>query len=135
MLRDSEHPDPPTSLLCFILFNGYLLMRGSNTSCPCFALRSFLIKHPSTFQNFFIFTLLPGSSVLLQTPNVQNTILLHKVIALSLPGSNYLEPTPCFCPSLFTCQFFRIFLANLSFQKRFLQSYCPEMRARVCVSV
>ena len=79
MLRDSEHSDPPTSLLCFILFNGYLLRRGSNTSCPCFALRSVLIKLPSTFHTFFTFTLLPGSSVLLQTPNVQNTILLHKV--------------------------------------------------------
>ena len=34
----------------------------------CFALRSFLISLPSTFQNFFTFTLLPGSSALLQTP-------------------------------------------------------------------
>ena len=33
----SEHLDPPTSLLCFILFIGYLLSRGLNTSCLCFA--------------------------------------------------------------------------------------------------
>ena len=59
----SEQPDLPTSLLCFILFTGYLLSRGSNTNCLCFALR-FLIRLPSTFQNFFIFTLLPGSSAL-----------------------------------------------------------------------
>ena len=32
----SEQPDTPTSLLCFILFTGYLLSRGSNTSCLCF---------------------------------------------------------------------------------------------------
>ena len=58
----------PTSLLCFILFTGYLLSRGSNTNCLCFALRSFLIRLPSTRKNFFTFTLLPVSSALLQTP-------------------------------------------------------------------
>ena len=72
MLQDSfsEQPDSPTSLLFFILFTGYLLSRGSNTSCLCFALRSFPIKLPCTFQNFFTFTLLhiPGNSALLQTP-------------------------------------------------------------------
>ena len=70
MLQDSfsEQPDLPTSLLCFILFTGCLLSRGSNTNCLCFALRSFFIRLPSTFQNFFTFTLLPGSSALLQTP-------------------------------------------------------------------
>ena len=70
MLQDSfsEQPDLPTSLLCFILFTGYLLSRGSNTNCLCFALRSFLIRLLSTFQNFFTFTLPPGSSALLQTP-------------------------------------------------------------------
>ena len=59
---------PRHPLLCFILFTGYLLSRGWNTNCPCFALRSFLISLPSTFQNFFNFTLLSGSSALLQTP-------------------------------------------------------------------
>ena len=38
------------------------------TSCLCFALRSLLIRLPSTSQNFFTFTLLPSSSALLQTP-------------------------------------------------------------------
>ena len=70
MLQDSfsEQPDLPTSLLCFTFFTGYLLNRGSNTNCLCFALRSFLIWLPSTFQNFFTFTFPPGSSALLQTP-------------------------------------------------------------------
>ena len=70
MLQDSfsEQPDLTTPLLCFILFTGYLLSRGSNINCLCFALRSLLIRLPSTFQNFFTFTFLPGSSALLQTP-------------------------------------------------------------------
>ena len=70
MLQDSfsEQPDLPTSLLCSILFTGYLLNRGSNTNCLCFALRSFLVMLPSTFQNFFTFTLPPGSSAVIQTP-------------------------------------------------------------------
>ena len=69
MLQDSfsEQPDLPTSLICFILFTGYLLSRGPNKNYLCFALRSFLIRLPSTFQNF-TFTLPPGSSALLQTP-------------------------------------------------------------------
>ena len=33
-------PDPPTSLLCFILFTGYLSNRGSNISCLCFKIIS-----------------------------------------------------------------------------------------------
>ena len=45
-----------------------LLSRGSNTNCLCFVLRSFLTRLPSTFQNYFTFTLPPGSSALLQTP-------------------------------------------------------------------
>ena len=37
----SEHPHPPTSLLCFILFTGYLLRRGLNTNCLlCFKIIS-----------------------------------------------------------------------------------------------
>ena len=52
MLQDSfsEQQDLPTSFLCFILFTGYLLSRGSNTNCLCFALKLFLIRLPSTFQ-------------------------------------------------------------------------------------
>ena len=32
------------------------LNRGSNTNCLCFALRSYLIRLSSTYQNFFAFT-------------------------------------------------------------------------------
>ena len=63
-----EHPDPSMSFLCYIFFTGYLLNRGTNTNCLWFALRLFLIKLPYTFQNFFTFTPLSGSSALLQTP-------------------------------------------------------------------
>ena len=104
----SEHPDPPTSLrLCFILFGtGYLLTRGLIQ--VVFALRLFLVKPPSTFQNFLIFTLLPGSSALLQIhecsdchPSAQRPV----VSALSLIRLSYPEPaTPRFCPSFFLCQ-------------------------------
>ena len=89
MLQDSfsEQPDPPTSLLCFILFTGYLLSRGSNTSYLCFALRSFLTGLPSTFQNFFSFTFLPGRSAPLQKPECSEYRLSQQspvVSALSL---------------------------------------------------
>ena len=100
----SQHPDPPKSLrLCFILFGtGYLLTSGLIQ--VVFALRLFLIKPPSTFQNFLIFTLLPGSSALLQIhecsdchPSAQRPV----VSALSFIRLSYPEPTPRFCPSFF----------------------------------
>ena len=110
MLQDSfsEQPDLPTSLLCFILFTGYLLSWGSTTNCLCFALSSFLIRLPSTFQNRFTFTFLPGSSALLQTPECSEyhpSEVLWSALFL-LPGSSYLEPTPCFCPPFYLCQLF-----------------------------
>ena len=40
-------------------------------------------------------------------PSVQNTILPNKVLwsaLFLLPGSSYLEPTPCFCPPFCLCQ-------------------------------
>ena len=87
-----------------------LLSRGSNTSCLFFALKSFLIRPPSTFQNFFTFTLLPASSALLQTPKwPEFSILLHEIqwsALFLLPGSSFLEPAPCFCPSICLCHFF-----------------------------
>ena len=60
-------------LQCNSLLTGcpkYLLSKHqtSNMCCFCFVLRSFLIRHPSTFYKCFTFTLLPGSPALLQTP-------------------------------------------------------------------
>ena len=110
MLQDSfsEHRDPPpTSPLFFILFTGYLLSRGLNTSC--LGLRSFLIRPPSIFQNFCTFTFLPGSSALQQTPGCSQSHPSEQspvVSALLLPASSYLEPSPCFCLSFYLCQFF-----------------------------
>ena len=113
---------PPLSLPCFVLFIDYLLSRGSNTPCLCFALRSFLNKSPSTFQSFFTFASLPGSSALLQTPVFLNTILPNKVqwsahFLLIIIGSSYLEPNPCFCLLFCLCQFFQIFPENHSLFK------------------
>ena len=53
-------------------------------------------------------------------PIFQNTILPNKVQNFLLPGSSYLEPAPCFCLSFYLCQFFQIFLENLSLLKNLL---------------
>ena len=43
------------------------------------------------------------------------------------------EPAPCFCPSFYLCQWFEIFLENLSLLKKtFLQSHCPDIWLCVC---
>ena len=46
---------------------------------------------------------------------------LFQVVSAPLTSSNYLEPTPCFCPQFCPSQFSQIFLENLSlFKKTFL---------------
>ena len=146
MLSDSfsELPDPPASIVCFIPFTGYLLSRGSNTSCLFFALRSFLIKIPSTYQNVFTFTLLHGSFALLQTPDCSEHHPSEQspvISALSLTRLHYLEPTRCFCLSFCLCKFFLDFLGNLSLFKNLffgpiaLRYECVCVRACMCVCV
>ena len=93
----SEQQGPPTSLLCFILFTGYLLSRGSNTNCLCFK----IISHQAPIRTSSSLHSFPAALVFYRHPSVQNTILLNKVLwsaLFFLPGSSYLEPTPCFCP-------------------------------------
>ena len=139
MLQDSfsEQPDLPTSLLGFILFTGYLLRRGLNTNCLCFALRSFLIRLPSTFQNFFTFTLPSGSSALLQTPecseyhpsNQSPVVSALSLSRLQLSGTNSL-----FLPTILPLSA----LINLpwkpfSFWKPFSSVSLPWYATGVCV--
>ena len=114
MLQDSfsEQPDLPMSLLCFILFTGYLLSRGSNTNCLCFA--STVQDHFSSgshlpFKTFSPLHSLPTALLFYRHPGVQNTILPNKVMwsaLFLLTGSSYLEPTPCFCLPFYLCQLF-----------------------------
>ena len=92
----SEHPDLPTSLLCFIVFTGYLLSRGPGTSCLCFK----IISHQASIYllELFTFTLLPGSSALLQTPGCSEyhpstqspVVSALSVTRLQLSGTNFL---------------------------------------------
>ena len=93
-----------------------------NTSL-CFALRSFLIKTPSSFQNFFTITLLPGSFALLQKchPSAKSPVVISLSLSrLELSGTN----------SLF------LFVSSLlSVQQPFLQSHCPDVCLCVCVCV
>ena len=51
------------------------------------------------------------------------------------PGSSYLEPAPCFCPSCYLCQFFQIFLENLSLFKSLYFSPIALIYDSVCVCV
>ena len=111
------------------------------------------LKGPN-FQTFFTFTLLPGSSALLQTPECSKyhpSIRPHCQRSFSYQGSNYLKPTSCLCPSCYLCHFFQMFLENLFvFRKLFLHSIalrcvcvcvcacvraCVRARVRACVCV
>ena len=111
MLPDSfsKPPDPSTwpsdSYASFSSLATYWVKDRIQTA---FALRLSFIKPPSIFQTLFTFTLLPGSC-LLQIPECSEYQVPNKVqqsVLFLLPGSSYLEPTPCFCPSCYLCQSF-----------------------------
>ena len=74
----------------------------SNTSCVCFALRSFLIRPPPIpFRTSSPLHPFPAAPLFCGHPSVQNAVLPNKVQWSELfvsPGSNYLEPAPSFCP-------------------------------------
>ena len=108
-------PPHVTPVLHSIFFTGFLLpSRGSNTSCLCFALRSFLIKPRGHLPKRFGFaiTLLPGTRVRSSADghlSVQNTTLPHKLqwsALFLLPGSNYLSCTSSLSLSFFPPQWF-----------------------------
>ena len=94
---------------------------------------------PSIFQNFFTFTLPPGSSALLQKPEcseyhpsdqISNLVSALSLTRLQLSGTNSLFLS-AILPLSALLNFPR---KPLSFQKPFLQSHCPDMRL-VCVCV
>ena len=60
-------------LPCFILFIGYLLSKGSNTSCPCFALRSSSLSSHLPFRTSPLHSF-PAAQLFCRRPSVQNTI-------------------------------------------------------------
>ena len=108
----SKSVGPTMSLLHFTVFTGYLPSREPNTNYSRSSLRP-----KSTFRSFFVFTLFPSGSALLQAPErseYHQSELSPVVSALSptwlSPGSNFLEPTPCFCSSRYLCQFFQVLL-------------------------
>ena len=74
----------------------------------CFALRSSVIKSPSTFQTS-LFTRLPGSSALLQTPECSQyhpSTLRPVVGTLSLTRLQQRGTISLFLSSCYLCQFF-----------------------------
>ena len=56
------------------------------------------------------------------------------VVCTLLPGSSYLEPAPCFCPSFYLCQFFKfkIFLENVALFKSLFFSPIALIHNSVC---
>ena len=83
--------------LCFILFTGV---------CLCV-----IISHqaPIYLSELHLLHSLPAAPLFYRHPSVQNTIVPNKVLwsaLFLLPGSSYLEPTPCFCPPFYLCQLF-----------------------------
>ena len=52
-----------------------------------------------------------------------------------LPGSDYLEPTSCFCLSYYLCQFFQIFFEKFSIFKKLFSNPIAQRCVCVCVCV
>ena len=105
-------------------------------SLLCFKI--ILIRLPSTFQNFFTFTLLPGSSALLQTPECseyhpsERKKVLWSALFL-LPDSSYLEPTPCICHHSTSVSSFKSSLKTSLLKGLFFSPIALNVCVCVCV--
>ena len=128
----------PNSVMAHLFSMPYtgsqLKKKGLISNSLHFAINLWMILPLPTSQTFFTFTLLLGSSVLLQTPECQNTTSSHKVVSASslkkAPTTwNKLPPSIRHVSSV---SFFKSSL-KASFRKHFLQSPCPEVH--VCVKV
>ena len=105
------------------------------------SVRVFCMLYRSTFQNFFTFTLLPGSSAHLQIPKCSEwhpsahspvvSILSHT--RLQLCGTNFQFLSVILPLSVLSNLPWNIWCKSFSFENLFLQSHCPEIW--VCVSV
>ena len=92
----------------------------SNTSCLCFAFKSFLI-----YLSELLHLYTPSRQLRSSADTWEFRIPFFLFL---LPDSSYLEPTPCFCPSFYPCRFFLIFLENLSlFENLFSLSFSPPV--------
>ena len=127
----SAHVTPMLHSLHWLLWS-----RGSNASCLCFALRSFLIRLSSTFHNFFTYTLLFGNAALLQKPEC---LVCHPseqspvASALSLTMLELSGTSSLFFPSFSLCQFFQIFLENLFLLKDIFFGTKERAVVKACV--
>ena len=139
MLPDlfSEPQDPPTSLLCFTLFTGFMLLRESSTNCRCCALKS--PKVPPSSQTFFNVTPLLGSSVFLQTleyweyhSSAQSSVVRSlSLTRLQLPGPISLLLSVMIPLSVLLCLPWKPF----SFHIPLFQSHCLEILVCVCMCI
>ena len=135
-------PNPIMSLLFSILYTGSQLKKGSILNLLHFALNLWLVLPLPTSRTFFIFRLLLGRSIPLQTSecSIYHPFAHSQVVsALSLTklqqhgekknpplSITHLPPVPSNLP-----------WKPFSFRKLFLQSPCPEVPlcVKVCVCV
>ena len=145
MLQDSfsEHLDPPTSLLCFSLFNGYLLSRGSNASCLCFAWSFLVIScvfvNPSVYLLEFINLYSPSRQ--LRSSADTRVFRLPSFRTESSSQRSFFYQAPVVGNQLFVSVHHSTSVSSFkSSLKTFLQSHLPwyttlSLSMRVCVCV
>ena len=75
------------------------------------------------FAKYYVIQLMGSQRHICFCVSQGNKYLLSFTNSLTTEKSR--EPAPCFCPSFYLCQFFQIFLENLSLKKN--QSHCPDI--------
>ena len=147
MLQDSfsEQPDLPTSHLCFILFAGYLLSRGSNTNCLCFK----IISHQAPiYLSELLHLYTPSRQLRSSTDTRAFRIPSFRTKSCGQRSFSYQTPViwnqlPVSVRHSTSVSSFNSSLKTFLFLKTFSSvsvPYCPDMRlvcarARVCVCV
>ena len=145
----SEQSDLPTSLLCFILFTGYLLSRGSNANCLCFK----IISHQAPiYLSELLHLYTPSRQFRSSTYTRVFRIPSFRTKSCGQRSFSYHVPIiwnqlPVSVRHSTSVSSFKSSLKTFLFLKPFLQSHCPDrpdMRlvceslcvcVRVCVCV
>ena len=139
MVQDSfsEQSDLPPSLLCFILFMGYLLCRGSNTNCLCFK----IISHQAPiYLSEFLHLYTPSRQLHSSTDTLQSPVVSAlSLTRLQLFGTNSLFlsailPLSALLNLPWKPLFKNLFFSLIALIRNWCECVCA-VRVRVCVCV
>ena len=140
----SKQPDPPTSLLCFILFTGYLMNRGSTAILSLLSFK--IICHQAIIYLSELLHLYtpspqlrsPADTRVFRTPSFRAKYNGHRSFSYQVPvicNQLLLSVRHSTSVSSFKTSVKTFLLKEPPKTTTFIQFHCPALRSSVCVCV